>query len=160
VVTSTPPLPEQPTSGAVPIGQSLRDLIGEAQALRIDVQESEAARRRAELAQRRFSIVLGAALALLTLFSVLLFVVVRQLYDTADRNRALNERIADCTTAGGTCYERSGERTGAAVQQLVRSQLYIIECSRELPIAENPPGDAFDARFEKCVADRLAEPPK
>lgn len=157
---------EEPVPNAVTtLRDDLGKLVDEAQALREDVQRAEKRAARDAEDRRRATIVGVGALVLVTLalvlmavFMVILFGAVRQIDSVATRNAALNERIADCSTAGGKCYEEGAKRTGQAIQQLIDSQLYIIECSRELPIAENPPGPAFDAKFEKCVADRLARP--
>lgn len=57
-----------------------------------------------------------------------------------------SERIADCTTVGGTCYQQSAARTGQAVQMIVRAQIYLSGCQK---IADT------DAEVEQCVMRRL-----
>jgi len=99
----------------------------EARALRGDVHASEVSRRRAS----RINIALLAVLAVLA--ALLLWVSVQ--------NRQLNNRIADCTTAGGRCYEESGARTGKAISDLIRAQVYVAQCSRLHPGESGPEFD-------------------
>lgn len=163
MVTNTDGLPD----GTTPLGKSLAALLAEARGVRQDVQEDQRQRREVAHTLRRAAktgLIVAAfcAVLLVAMLAVVLYTnrTAKAAEDAARDSRDASARIADCTTAGGKCYAESQKRTGVAIQQLIRGQLYIIECSRELPIAENPPGPAFDARFEKCVADRLADPPK
>lgn len=64
---------------------------------------------------------------------------------------ATSAQIADCTNVGGKCYEQSRAQTAAIIGQLIRSNLYIVECARK-------PDIGSDAELEKCVQDRLDQP--
>jgi hypothetical protein len=61
--------------------------------------------------------------------------------------------MADCTTPGGKCYEDGRSRTGNAISDILKVNLYMAECARLKP-GESGPG--FDAFLERCVGDKLA----
>lgn len=67
---------------------------------------------------------------------------------------ATQRRLADCTTPTGQCYREQQARTGVVVGKLNKTQLYIVECSRQIPDASGP---KFDQAFEACVTARLAD---
>lgn len=107
-------------------------------ALRTDVHAAERARRIAA------AINLGL-LGLLVVLVALFGVVMLQVSQT-------NERVADCTTPGGRCYEDGRARTGSAVADLIRAEVAVAECARQWPGESGP---AFDRKLEACVAERL-----
>jgi hypothetical protein len=147
MVTNEPgAAPGPATVGA--LRQDLRDLIGEAQAVRRDVKHDQEQRRRAT------RVAMGLA-ALFAVMIVLILVLAWQNNRIAEDARRTSELLTDCTVPGGKCYEQGSKRTGAAVGAIGRTQLYIVECSRETGEGSGP---AWDARFEKCVADRLKRP--
>lgn len=135
-----------PLSHVQILQESLRDLIAESQSLRLDVHTAEVARRRNALVN------LGVMM-LLVIFVVLVFTVSWQNNRIGKQVRDGNDRIVDCTTAGGKCYQEGNARTGQAITAILRADIYVIECSRLHP---NESGPAFDAVIEKCVTDRLA----
>lgn len=124
-----------------PLQQSLADLIRESQALRVDVHTAEAARKRAN------HINLGV-LGLLILFVALLVGIGWQ-------GNVTNQRIADCTTAGGDCYEEGRKRTAAAIGDIIKVSIYMAECARLYP---GEAGPEYDRKLEACVYGRLAQP--
>lgn len=146
--------PDDPMTGAArrqnpaPAGLdgSLSALVDEAKALRADVRNAEQARQRAERARRRASQVNLAGLALVAALVGLLLVVAWSAVRT-------NARIADCTTAGGACYEEGGRRTGTAIADIIRAQMFVSECARQWP---GEVGPTYDVKLERCVAERLA----
>jgi hypothetical protein len=129
--------------------QALRDLITESKALRKDIDLD----RRLWRQRIRLGLVLVAVAVLL--LGGLLSLTVRFEQDRKGRSaaniaelreiQAVNERIADCTTAGGACYERGASRTGDAIAQLARLQIAINLCGRES-------GNDTMAEMERCVA--------
>lgn len=131
--------PPEPTEDEAALNSTLADLIAESRTLRTDVHAAEAARRLA-------SHVNLALLGLVGVLVALLLVVTWQGSQT-------NARIADCTTAGGKCYEDSRARTGAAIADLIRAETFVAECARLYP---GEAGPAFDRKMEACVANRLA----
>lgn len=145
--------PEGPPGGAIHLSRALTDLISESQALRRDVSANERARLVAAKASRRVNQVNTVVVALLLLFVALILTVTWQNNQLGRQVKQGNERIADCTTAGGACYEQSAARTGAAVADIVRASVYVAECSRLYP---NESGPDYDAKLERCVAAKLA----
>lgn len=107
--------------------------------LREDVRNAEKARTRTT----RISFVLIAVLAVLL---GLVLVVSWQLKET-------NDHIADCTTAGGQCYEESRRRTGGAISAVTQISVFVSQCARQWP---NEVGPEYDRKLEQCVAERLA----
>lgn len=107
--------------------------------LREDVRmaQKESARK------TRISFVLIAVLGILL---VLVLAVSFQLKKT-------NDHIADCTTAGGQCYEEGRQRTGGAIATLTRISVYVSQCGRLWPGESGP---EYDRKLEQCVAERLA----
>jgi len=118
---------------------NMGELIAISKGLRADVRSAERVRRLKEA-------------LMLVLIGLLLFVA-WQNYQNGTASRQTAERIADCTTAGSTCYEQGQARTAGAIRILIRSNTVIVECSRELPGLSGP---EFDRKFEACVARRLA----
>jgi len=145
---STDPVPggqPETVSPAVALRSSLSALIEESKALRTDVHGAEAARKRANV------INLGVLL-LLASFVGLLLLLNWQNNQLAHQVNQTNKQIADCTTAGGKCYQQGSQRTGTAIGDIIRAELYMAECSRMYP-GEAGPG--YDRKLEACVYGRL-----
>lgn len=127
-------------------GELLNALLSESQRLRADVRERE---RR----QRRLMALIAAAvvvcLVLVTSVVVLLVQNRQRGNDTRTLLRAsiaTNERIADCTTAGGKCYEEGGKRSAALIQLLLQSQKQIALCQASTDTRNE---------LEKCIDEAL-----
>jgi hypothetical protein len=142
----TPPPGELPHVAA--LKQSLTDLIAESQALRVDVHSAENARKKAN----RINL---AMLALLGLFVVMLVGVTWQNNSLAHEVAKTNRTLADCLDPGGDCYRQGNQRTGAAIQDIIRAEIFMAECARMFP---NETGPAYDRKLEACVFERLAGP--
>lgn len=126
------------------------------EALRFNVRDSEQARQRETRVGMMLMRALVVSVILLTLLTAGALVVAWQGYVSANRARETNSRISDCTTPGGRCYAESAKRTGAAVGDIVRSQIALGECSRLYP---NESGPEFDRKLRQCVYDRIATDP-
>lgn len=160
-------IPPASTGGGVParpvtastadaLRASLNELIAESQALRADVQKAEALRA-VKIAQiRRENLINLVLIGGLSLLMLILLAVAYQSNKIAHDTKRNADQIIDCTTEGGKCYKAGRAATGGAVTTLQRIQVYIVECSRALPVDKYPPGPAFDTRFENCVRARLA----
>lgn len=141
------PLAEVPPSVAM-LRLSLTALIEESKALRTDVKANEAARKR----ENHINM---ALLGLLAVFIAMVFVVAWQNNNIAQDTRDTNARMADCTTPGGRCYSEGSKRTGDAIGNIIRAEVYMAECTRLLPGESGP---EFDKKLEQCVVDKLAHP--
>ncbi len=126
--------------------QSLTALIEESQALRGDVHTAEAARRRAN--HINFGV-----LGVLVIFVMMLMGLVYQNNQLSTQVADTNKRMADCTTPGGTCYAEGNERTGRAINDIVRASVFMSQCARLWPGESGP---EYDKKLETCVAQRLA----
>lgn len=124
---------------------SLTEVVAQSQALRLDVHGAEEARRRAN------RINLGVLGVLVLLVAVLIAIAIQNNAVARDV-RATNQRMADCTTPGGRCYEEGRKRTENAVGAVVRISVYVAECGRLHPGESGPD---FDRKLEQCVAERL-----
>jgi hypothetical protein len=138
--------PGQP-SAAESLRESLASLIAESQALRSDVHGAELARKRAN------QINLGV-LAVLALFVGLLVAIGWQNNQVIQRVDETNDRVASCTTPGGTCYEQGRARTSGAISAVVQISIFVSQCGRLYPGESGP---AYDAKLQQCVMDRLAQ---
>lgn len=139
------------TADHTPAGRllpTLDALVDEAKALRADLDTAEIDRRRASAINLTATALLAALVVLLLLLSWQTNRVGHEAQDT-------NKRIADCTTVGGKCYEETRARTGGAVQNIIRAELFMAECARLYPSEAGP---AYDQKLEACVAERLAGP--
>jgi hypothetical protein len=125
---------------AEPLRASLESLIAESQALRADVHGAEQARRRAN------KINMGV-LAFVALFVVMLVAIAWQNNQVINQVQQANNRLVDCTTPGGVCYEQGQKRTGAAIIALTRISIYVSQCGRLYPGESGP---EYDAKIEKC----------
>lgn len=135
-------------SGANP-ADMLQALLDQSQQLRNDVRERERRQRRTNaLMATGIFLVLVMVAALLTLL-----VQSRQRgNDTRAlirNNSATSEQIADCITAGGTCYEQGHKQTAAALQQLINAQVEIQSCAKKT---------STDAELRACIAAALTPP--
>jgi hypothetical protein len=135
---------------------SLEDLINESQALRTDVKTAEVQRAREAERRRQENRVMFGLIGILSILMLLMLTVAWQNNQLSADVRASSKQLSDCTTPGGKCYAEGQARTGQAVRRLQLIQLYIVQCSRELPGIEGP---EFDRRFEACVERRLATTP-
>ena len=126
--------------------EMLAPLIEEARGLREAVHDDNVQRRR----ELRRVLVVGVILSVMMLLMLGLFwqnqqraqqsrQVIRQSADTS-------QRIADCTTPGGQCYEQGSKRTAGAVNAI----LYIDVC-----VARNPQASLDELRA--CAAKVAAE---
>jgi hypothetical protein len=124
----------------------------ESAALRSDVHNAEAARRKAN---RLNTFLLGFAVVLV----VAVLVVGWQNNRLTNQVNETNAKIADCTTAGRACYEQGRERTGDAISAVVRISILVSQCGRLYPGESGPD---YDKKLEACVLERLgssATPP-
>lgn len=171
----------QPGSGAEGIAlaaadrlaRRLEDVVAESKALRADVAVAERQRgrelrqqaaqiqqRAAESRRQRWAlIIIAGLLAIVGLVALQNRGISRDAAESAGAARTTSAQLQDCVVPTGTCYRNGQARTGRAVLDISRTQLYIVECARALPVEEYPPGPKFDAAFERCVAARLALPP-
>lgn len=145
----TEPIEPAAASGVHALSASLSELVAESQALRTDVRTAEATRRK----ENRINLVV---IIMLTLFVVLVLVVAWQNNRIAAETRTTNDRIADCTTAGGRCYEDGKQRTGAAIGNIIQAEIALGECSRLYPGESGP---AFDQKLKACVYSRIQPSP-
>ncbi len=144
--------------------ESLNSLGDAAAALTAEVRqdrEQRAAVEAAERGRRRRAErwVTGLLVVALLMLGGLVTLVLQFEHDRRDRSaasaenlrriEAINERIADCTTAGGDCYEQGQARTGAILVEVTRIQILVDLCGR---VADN---DTL-AEMEKCVATQAA----
>jgi hypothetical protein len=128
------------------LADSLAALVEQSAALHTDVGAAEKARTKANRINT-------GVLAVLAAFTALLLVVAFQNNRIAGQAQQTNRQVADCTTAGGTCYEQGTKRTAAAIADLVLASVYVAECSRLHPGESGP---VFDTAVEECVAARLS----
>ncbi len=117
----------------------LTEVKSESEQLREDVRNAERARKRANTLN---TILLVAAVLLVGVVGMVGWQV-----------QKTNARIADCSTVGGKCYEEGRRRTEGAVGAVVRISVFVAQCGRLFPGEYGP---EFDAKIERCVADRLA----
>lgn len=131
------------------LGEYLANLSNNADNLRTDVHNAEQARRRANT----------IGLFLMAVLGVLMLVVLVSLARTntvVHQTSQTNQRIADCTTAGGKCYSLGSKRTGQAIASILRAQIALGECSRLYP---NESGPVYDQKLRNCVYDRMVNDP-
>lgn len=128
-------------------GELLSALLGESQRLRADVRERE---RR----QRRLMAVIGIGVVLCLVLVGGVMVLLVQGRQRGNDTRSLlrtnavtNERIADCTTAGGKCYEEGVKRSAAFIQLLLQGQKQIALCRSKSDTT---------TELEKCIDKALA----
>lgn len=142
--------PRSPAPSVATLSNSLTELLAESQALRSDVHAAESARR-------RVGKVILALLAVLALFVALVGVVTWQNRQLVEKVNETNSTMADCTTPGGKCYEESAKRTGNAIGDIIRANIFMAQCARLYP---GEVGPEYDRKLEACVFERLAEAAK
>jgi hypothetical protein len=91
------------------------------------IEEAKAVREIARIAEKARTRLVLVVLAVATL-GVLLLIGVLWI---GVSNQNLSRTIADCTTAGGTCYEQSRSRTTSVIDQVIDAQIATIECRNE-----------------------------
>lgn len=143
----TTPRSSQPAVDVAAVESRLAALIRESQALRSDLKDSDAQRRKETLV----SLGLGA-LAIIFIIIVLGVAIQNRTIandakHSADNAQATAALIKDCTTPSGRCYQDGSKRTGGAVGNIIKAQVIVAECSRDFP--------SNNAKFESCVATRL-----
>ncbi len=137
-----PPMPPAEAE----LRRQLDSILDEAQRLRGDVHTAELARKRAT----KINIVV---LAVLAGFVGMLLAIGYQNNQLATQTSKTNAAIEDCSTPGGKCYEEGQARTAAAVAALTKISIYVSQCGRLYPGESGP---EYDAKIERCVAERLA----
>lgn len=134
-------------SGLETMKANLAAVIAESQALRNDVKVAEAGRKRA-------SAIATALLALLVVLVGMGIVITAQNNQTVHKVNEVAQQMADCTTAGGHCYQQGNERYSQAIADVIRAELFMAECARLFP---GEVGPTYDAKLESCVYGRLAK---
>ena len=127
--------------------QSLAELIAESQALRNDVHKAEAARK-------RVTTISLAVIAAMVVPLIILLVLVARTNSISQDTHATNELIADCINPTGKCAQEGSRRTGEAIGDIIRAEIYMAQCARMFPDVSGP---AYDRRLEDCVYARLTE---
>jgi len=122
-------------------------------------QEAEATRRAIEdrsRAQRRINAWLMGFVAITCVLVALVVVILLQNRQSSAKSRQLigetahlSEQIADCTTIGGACYQRSQQRLSGAYDHLTLVGIHTQLCLRDDP-------DATADQVKKCVDRQLA----
>ena len=125
--------------------KGLSALSAKAEGLRTDLKAAEKSRR----AATRVNV---ALLGLVALFVGMLTAIGWQVNQGIEANRETSRRIADCTTAGGSCYEEGRKRGEAAIGALTKISIYVSQCGRLYPGESGP---EYDRKIELCVAERL-----
>ncbi len=133
--------------------QALRDLITESKALRRELDQDRAMWR----IRTRYALLM--VVAILLMVGGLLTIVVQFETERRDRSAAnaanvrkvteISERIADCTTEGGTCYKQGQARTAGVLAEVVRAQIAVEWCGRDPQVGSR-------AELEACVAKAMA----
>jgi hypothetical protein len=139
--------PDTPVSPT--LGEYLAQMRQDATDLKGDLHSAEQARRRSNA----IGLSLLAALILIVLA---VLVVAAQNNRIAAQTADTNQRMSDCTTPGGKCYNQGAQRTGSAIASILRAQIALGECSRLYPGESGP---AFDAKLRECVYQRILTDP-
>lgn len=116
-------------------------------ALRADVHAAEEARKKAN---RLNTSLLVVAVLLVAVVGIVGW----QNNRLANQVRDTNAHIADCTTAGGQCYEQGRARSNQAITAVVRISILVSQCGRLYP---GESGAEYDQKLERCVLGRLAQ---
>jgi hypothetical protein len=145
-------LPAHLTESLNNLGDAAAEMTAEVRRDREQREAAEAAERARRRRAERW--MMGLLVALSLVIVGLSMLVIRFEADRRDRSAAnaeilrrnaqLSEQIADCTTAGGECYERGAQRTGQAVAELARVQILIEVCGHD------PDNDTV-AEMNRCV---------
>jgi hypothetical protein len=125
-----------PTGGRAEV-VALEKLIAESQQLRADMHESQ------DQQQYRFR--------WLQIFIGVLIVAVAVLGTLVLQNQRISAQIADCTTAGGACWEESRQRSKNNVSAILNSTIFVAECLQRFPHQPTQ-----EQELEACVRRELA----
>jgi predicted PurR-regulated permease PerM len=105
---------------------------------------------------RRIVAWLIAFVAVTTVLVALVLIILVQNRQTNDKTRAviktnadLSAVIADCTTVGGTCYEKNQQRLRTSIMQLTQANEAIAKCARSTDT---------DAEMDRCVSAKTGQP--
>lgn len=140
-------LPAHLTEALNSLGDAARELTVETLADRADRQVERRQQRRRD---RRTLVLIGVVAALVVALSLLALANRR----TNEQNRRIVEQIDDCTRVGGECYEQSQQRTGDAIDALIRAQMATALCAKD-------PDNDTEPEMRVCVGKSLARrPPK
>lgn len=124
----------------------------------VNVVTADGEQRRKESAQQRKAtrLIAAAIVVAIVVLAGLAFLVVQdtqrraQSRDLVRQNAETSQRIADCTTAGGQCYEDGARRSGAAIAELIRAQAAVGRCT----VSEDTV-----AEYDLCVKRALTPRP-
>jgi hypothetical protein len=124
----------------------LRDLLEESRRLRADVVA------RSET-QRKFTrMALAAVVVTIMLLGIQLTILLQNRRTSAEtravirENASTSQQIADCTTAGGRCFEEGSKRSAERTQGQIRAQTEIAVCQRF---------STTEDQLRKCVSSAL-----
>lgn len=140
------------SAGPTAAEAALKDLLGtfqaEAAATRTAIDVHEMNRRR----QNRWALAIISVMAVILLMVLGILLQNRQKSDQSRQilrnNAVVSQQIADCTTAGGKCYEQGRKQSAAAIQQLIQSNVIVAACARST---------STDAELNRCVEAKVAE---
>ncbi len=134
---------------------ALRDLITESQSLRKELDADRTLWR----VRSRYALLMIVAIG--AMVGGLLTLVIQFEAERRDRSAAnaanvrniaeISERIADCTTEGGTCYREGQARTAGVLAEVVRAQVAVEWCGRSSDVDTR-------AELQACVAREMARP--
>ena len=126
----------------------LREVLDESKRMRADAQAKEARQRRTN------QLVAGGIVVLLVLVLGNLILLLQSRQRGIDSRRLIattastSQRIADCTTKGGRCYEEGSRRQADAIRQLIDAQTEIAVCQRRAD---------SEAALRACVRSALEQ---
>ncbi len=132
--------------GLTAVGELMRPLIEQANELTAAVKHDGMERRREN---RR---IMAIALALLMLVTINVAILMQNRARSAEtreiirNSAATSERIADCTTAGGECYERSQRSAQDFLGQILIMNQYVVQCAKVTNT---------DDELQACVTERV-----
>ena len=136
------------------LGDAARELAGE---VRSDRAHREEVAREESKRQKRRSVIITTLLGLVAILVFALLTIVVQNRARSNENAQIlrqtaqtSQRIADCTTAGGTCYEQSNARASDFGQMIIRAMIYKDSCERAV---------SGDAAVQDCVMRKLLDNP-
>lgn len=129
--------------------RALETLAEQSETLAADVR-ADAAQRRADDVRRQKVVKAALAVGLLLVLLIGAVLVIGWQHARITRqNNQLNQRVADCTTVGGECYERGAAHTGTAIDELVRANVHLHRCLET-------PGVDTDVEVMACLEKRMA----
>lgn len=129
------------------VDELVRPLMDEAHKLREVVEADNEQRKR----ENRRLLAVGVALVLILGAQLALLVQSRtrsiEYGKILETTSEAQQRIADCTTAGGKCYQEGQQRTGQVMRDLAKFNAYAVECGRDL--------SRSDAQVEACTVAKI-----